>query len=259
MLASKACDVNGIVGIACARHGCYVPQALVDLPEGEQQRNVDFGVIQSIDITRMSPLQRLMLMYDIVCSYIVHFGDRIGHLLPPGMVVERAIDHFHVHGHRAECFFRYVSTFIPGAAIVAGEILESLWSNLNAISSSVRTATLAHRAEVLDDHACDSNHKKLLGMTAALCERHMEAVSMAAQSRHYFAELSKQVSQSVQDEWEDEVKGAEAMRLVNITHMDIYGSKQPEQDIRADTQMPNMDSSAASQWLHFALMVEMKQ
>ncbi|KAF8814639.1 hypothetical protein BYT27DRAFT_7081535, partial [Phlegmacium glaucopus] len=28
---SKACDITGIVGIACARHGCYAPNALVDL------------------------------------------------------------------------------------------------------------------------------------------------------------------------------------------------------------------------------------
>ena len=45
---------------------------------------------------------------------------------------------------------------------MAGEILESLWSRLNLIATATRTATLAHRAEVIDDHASDSNHKKAL-------------------------------------------------------------------------------------------------
>jgi hypothetical protein len=49
--------------------------------------------------------------------------------------------------------------------IVAREILESLWSRLNPIAIATQTATLAHHAEVLDDHAADSNHKKTLGIS----------------------------------------------------------------------------------------------
>ncbi|KAM6494950.1 hypothetical protein JOM56_009573, partial [Amanita muscaria] len=75
-----------------------------------------------------------------------------------------AIGLFHVHARKDECFFCFATSFIPGASIVAGEILESLWSSLNAISPTVRTATLAHRAEMLDDHATDSNNRKLVGM-----------------------------------------------------------------------------------------------
>jgi hypothetical protein len=29
--ASKAYDITGVVAIACARHGCYAPNALADL------------------------------------------------------------------------------------------------------------------------------------------------------------------------------------------------------------------------------------
>jgi hypothetical protein len=71
---------------------------------------------------------------------------------------------FHVHNHKEECFYRFASSFIPGAGIVAGEILESLWAGLNRISPATQTATLAHQAEVIDDHTSDSNHKKTLGM-----------------------------------------------------------------------------------------------
>lgn len=237
-----------------------MPGALVDLVLGEGQKNVDFGVVQAVETTKIDPAQTLLLMYDIVCAYFVHFHDRIGHLLPPGLVIDRAIDHFHVHGHRAQCFFRYVSTFIPGAAIVAGEILESLWSSLNTISPAVRTATLAHRAETLDDHACDSNHKKLLGMVSVLCDRYLEAIAMAEKSRQYFAELSLHVPQDMRQRWEDEVKGAEAMRLVNISAMDLYGTQSTEREGNIDPDdAADHTLSVAGRWIQFALMVEEKQ
>jgi hypothetical protein len=94
----------------------------------------------------------------------VYLNERIGHLLPPELEFDRAIGLFHVHAHKEECLYRFASSFIPKAGIVAGEILESLWSKLNLITSATRTATLAHRAEVIDDHASNSNHKKTLGM-----------------------------------------------------------------------------------------------
>lgn len=94
----------------------------------------------------------------------MYFNDRIGQHLPPELEFDRAIGLFHVHAHKEECFYRFASSFIPNAGVVAGEILESLWSRLNLITSATRTATLAHRAEVIDDHASDSNHKKTLGM-----------------------------------------------------------------------------------------------
>ena len=105
-----------------------------------------------------------MYYYDVMCQYWVYLQARIGHLLADGLEIDRAISLFHVHCHKEECFHRFASTFIPGAAVVAGEILESLWSRLNLITTATWTATLAHRAEVIDDHASDPNHKKALGM-----------------------------------------------------------------------------------------------
>jgi hypothetical protein len=164
MLCSKACDITGIVAIACARHGCFAPNSIVDLFRGEQQKNVDWSLLESIRTTNVDPDQGVLLIYDIVCQYYKYLGERIGHLLPIGLDIDRAIGLFHVHGHKEECLYRFSSSFIPGAGIVAGEILESLWSQLNLITKATRTATLAHRAEVIDEHAADSNHKKSLGI-----------------------------------------------------------------------------------------------
>ncbi|KAF8815489.1 hypothetical protein BYT27DRAFT_7036969, partial [Phlegmacium glaucopus] len=51
--------------------------------------------------------------------------------LPFSLSVDHVIGLFHVHCHKDECFLRFAPSFIPGLGIVIGEILESLWSNLN--------------------------------------------------------------------------------------------------------------------------------
>jgi hypothetical protein len=165
MMFSKTCDITGIVAIACARHGCFAPNSIVDLTRGEQQKNVDWAFLEALLTTMVHTDQGVSLIYDIICQYFIHLRDRIGHLLPDGLEIDRAIGLFHVHDHKEECFHRFASSFIPGSGVVAGEILESLWATLNTITPSTRTATLAHRAEIIDDHASDSNHKKMLAMS----------------------------------------------------------------------------------------------
>lgn len=169
MMGSKACDVTGIVAIACARHGCFVPNSIADLYKGEQQKNVDWVLLQALKNGNIVPEQGAMLIYDIACQYFVHLQDRIGHLLPAGLELDRAIGLFHVHGHKDECFFRFATSFIPGAGVTIGEILEMLWSSMNSITPTVRTATLANRAETIDDHATDSNFKKMLNIGMEVC------------------------------------------------------------------------------------------
>jgi len=164
LLSSKACDVTGVVAVACARHGCFAPNGLVDLFKGEQQKNVDWAFIKTLRTTSIHPAQGVLLIYDILCQYFCHFHERIGHLLPANLQVDGGIGSFHVHGHKEECLFRYGTSFIPHSGMTVGEILEPLWANMNQISPAARTASLAHRAEMLDDHASDSNHKKALSL-----------------------------------------------------------------------------------------------
>ena len=171
MSSSKACDISGIVGIACAWHGCFALNGIVNLFKGEQQKNVDWALIKTLRTTNIDTDQGLLLIYDIICQYIIYLLERIGHLLPPNLTIDRGIGSFHVHGHKPSCFYHYGTAFIPGAGITAGEILESLWSNMNAITPAARTATLAHRAEILDDHASDSNHKKMISICELLSLR----------------------------------------------------------------------------------------
>jgi len=270
---SNDCDVTGKVGVACSRHGCFCPGGFVDLFQGEQQKNVDFAFLQSISTIGLAqnPEQGLLIIYDIACQYWVNLRKRIGSDLPSGLVIDRAIGMFHVHGHKDECFFRYAPSFIPGSAITSGEILESLWSGLNKIFSSVRTSTLAHRAEVLDDHVCDSNHKKALNMALYLCSRKRTANERHLQYKEYFLNLCKTFGQQLIDIWTTAIEHVEEERIDNVAAMDIYIPQAVTRVAQASTEFatgpPNLSTglrddvpgTAVTAWLEFALMVEEMQ
>ena len=54
--------------MACGCHGCYAPQALVDLFKGEQQKNADFCLLKSLQHTGVHTDQTVLLIYDIICQ-----------------------------------------------------------------------------------------------------------------------------------------------------------------------------------------------
>jgi len=259
MMLSKACDVTGIVAIACARHGCFAPNSVANLFRGEQQKNVDWALLKACQTTTVDPRQGLLLIYDIGCQYIIHLQDRIGHLLPAGLDVDSAIGLFHVHGHKDICFFRYATTFIPGAAVVAGEILESLWAVLNAVTPAMRTATLAHRAEILDDHITDSNHKKALGLTTSLCQRYTQAAAMSQSAIDYYDKLTVGIDTETVEEWEAVITRAESERKQDRSVMDILGAAKPQPDETTALPEINAADDSVSEWLQLAIQVEEKQ
>ena len=168
-----------------------MPNIMVDLFKGEQQKNVDFAFLTVLKILQIDPDQGMLFIYDIVCQYIIHLKECIRHLLPASLVIDQAIDSFHVHAHKDECFFRFVTAFIPGAAIV-------------------QTAILPHCTKMLDDHACNSNYKKLLSMTDNLHAKYMDATTMSSQTDLYYLDITRTVEPATLTLWDDEVRVAEA-------------------------------------------------
>jgi hypothetical protein len=259
LLASNVCDIRGLVAIACARHGCYAPQSLVDLFKGEQQKNVDFALLKALISTSVAPEQGVLLIYDIACQYFVHLRERIGNDLPFGLDIDAAIGLFHVHAHKDQCFFQYATSFIPGAGVVAGEILESLWSTLNSISPTARTATLAHRAEMLDDHACDSNHKKMLGMAYSLCRTYRSAIDMLDHAQTYFRNLTNEAGVTSVEKWTHDIESAEQNRKNDVTEMNIYAAKLDTASGDSRQPAPGTSRSPLDSWMEMSLSVEEKQ
>jgi len=159
---------TGIGGHCCARHGCFAPSSMVDFQKGERQMNMDWSLCEALASTNVSGIENVLHIYDIGCQYHVHLRDRINNNplleIDDRIKLVEAIGLFHVHGHQDECLYRYATSYIPGAGIVDGEILETLWAILNTVSPSTRTATQAHRTEILDDHMGDSNFKKMVNI-----------------------------------------------------------------------------------------------
>jgi hypothetical protein len=221
-------DATGIGCCACARHGCYAPGSVVDFQKGEKQMNMDWSHAEALNNTNIGEIPTVLLCYDVMCEYHVKLKDRIARnplLHFPNVAIEKAIGLFHVHGHKDECFFRFATSFIPGAGIVDGEVLETLWSVLNNISRSTRTATLAHRAEILDDHMNDSNWKKMVGIVATVCRKYRRAVVNARARKEYHEDITAAAGADSVTIWTAEIDRAEARRMTNPKVMDLLGAR----------------------------------
>jgi hypothetical protein len=182
-----------------------------------------------------------------MCQYYKQMGKRFADgeryisLPPPPMEIEKAIGMFHVHGHQDSCFFRFATSFMKGAGMVDGEILETLWSTLNSISPSMRTASLAHRSEVLDDHMNDNNWKKMVSISEwillflsflfftpiarTIINKYNRAIKNVEESRHYFEDLSTVPTPEQIIQWDTEISEAEALRTHRPEEMDIMAPR----------------------------------
>ena len=109
-----------------------------------------------------------LIIYDICCQWSRNFLKRVmgspSLSVPASMRIIPAVGKFHLGAHVRSCFPQFSLNFVLGAGQQDGEILETLWSNLNKVSSSIRAMSKAHRHEVLDDFMRDSNWKKMTGM-----------------------------------------------------------------------------------------------
>ncbi|KAK7680021.1 hypothetical protein QCA50_016967 [Cerrena zonata] len=140
-------DVTGIGAIACGRHGCFYPNSVVNFRKGEGQRYMDYAFVNAINY--ISGIAMVMMIYDIMCQYFLNFRKRVEEVsqyltLPENIKFKKAIGLFHVHGHVKECYARYAPTFIKGAGMLVGEIIETLWNPLNHTASSARAMTWYH-------------------------------------------------------------------------------------------------------------------
>ena len=185
-IVRRSQDVTGIGATACARHGAFCPSGVVNFQQGERyvfycgcaqlvnwlairQKNMDYSFCHGIANSNIGDINHLILYYDVVCQYYVNLRQRINMArndlpFPDQKTIYYGIGAFHISGHIPRCFPRHSPHFIPGAGVIDGEILETLWSVLNEVSPSAQTASLPARTELLDDHMMDSNWKKLINI-----------------------------------------------------------------------------------------------
>jgi hypothetical protein len=184
-ISRKNRDATGIGACACARHGCFIPQAVVDFQKGERyafisfmskiyiliflfrQMNVDYSICGALKYQSFG-LPQALVIYDIGCQWIINFKRRLAessHLsIPEDIELLVAVGKFHLTAHVRQCFARFSLNFVQGSGQVDGEILETLWAPFNFISAPARTMSMASRHQLYDDHMRDSNWKKIVNI-----------------------------------------------------------------------------------------------
>ena len=210
------CDATGIAAFACARSGAFIPASVVDFQKGERQINIDYSLCEALKTMGMDEGGKVMVIYDVMCQYHIHLWERIKQnpflSFPQKVELVMAIGLFHVHGHQDSCLFRFATSFIPGAGMVDGEILESLWAQLNDISRSTRTSTMAHRTEVLDDHMNYSNWNKMVNIVSSIVTKFHKSVVGLVDSKDYFDRLNGSADTNDIEQWTREIRRAEKER-----------------------------------------------
>jgi len=219
------CDATSIAAFACARSGAFIPGSVVDFQKGERQVNIDYALCEALKTMAVGDGDKVMVIYDVMCQYHVHLWKRIDQnpflSFPEKVQLLMAIGLFHVHGHEDSCLFHFATSFIPGAGMVDGEILESLWAQLNDISRSTRTSTLAHRTEVLDDHMNYNNWNKIINIVSSVIMKFNKSVIGLVDSKDYFDHLNASALADDIDKWTREIRRAEREReRGNLEEMD---------------------------------------
>ncbi|KAI1783483.1 hypothetical protein LXA43DRAFT_903485, partial [Ganoderma leucocontextum] len=259
-------EATGIGAAACSRHGFFAPHACVDFQLGERQRNMDY--ILNWILAWLNGLTSILVLYDIMCQYFTRLRDRFAkspHLtMPSGIKFLRGIGQFHVHGHIAQCYARFSSSFIAGTGMQDGEILETLWNQTNAIADSTRGMSSAHRREVINDHMNDSNWKKLTRIATILVNKWRRACKEHRPATDAFEQLCKATDPAVCAEWK---VAADAARETDPAAMDIYDVSAQPLPSRKEVQLMLAErelaeggtANGAAEWIARGLKLEETQ
>ena len=127
---------------------------------------MDYAFCQAI--SEISEKQGLLAIYDVACQWSKHLQKRVSDSrflsMPDFDELLIAIGKFHLGGHVQECFPKFSLNFISGVGQIDGEILETLWAQIDKVAGITRAMTKSHQQEVLNDNMLDSNWKKWVGI-----------------------------------------------------------------------------------------------
>jgi hypothetical protein len=191
--------------------------------------NIDYTLCQALQSTNMGDGDTILVYYDINCQHSRRFLARVQKnpylQIPPNIKIIPGIGLLHVTEHKPECVPRFAPSFIKGAGLVAGEIIESLWAGLIGSASSTRTATKANRAETLDDHMNDNNWSKMLNIVETTCKLYQKAEKGLPAHKMEFEERSAVAGSANVKRWSAQADMAQSKRHQKVEVMDVYLAK----------------------------------
>lgn len=176
--------VTGCGLVVCARHSFVRKNGAGDLQKGERHVtsavfryimanhtpsrycNMDFIALSALSGTQA---QRVVITYDIACQWSKNFRARMAEFpesmqLNPSVKIDAAVPSFHINGHGQACRQNFALGHLPGGCRTCGDNIESSWSHMNPLGSSIREMSPAARRETLNDHWNSWNFRKIVGL-----------------------------------------------------------------------------------------------
>ncbi|KAF8835734.1 hypothetical protein BDN67DRAFT_1015285 [Paxillus ammoniavirescens] len=152
---------------------------------------------------------------------------------------------------------------MPGIGKVDGEVLETLWSQLNEICGLTRSMTTVHRREVLNDHMLDSNRKKMLNIVQLLSRKYIQAIQALEVAEEGYQNLTENADQSLITRWITQAQEAQSRCFADVMAMDIFDIQLQRAPTRVKMQLqlaedPAQPSSARgiASWLSLRLKIK---
>jgi hypothetical protein len=218
--------------------------------------NIDYTLCQALQSTNMGDGDTILVYYDINCQHSRKFLARVQKnpylQIPPNIKIIPGIGLLHVTEHKPECVPRFAPSFIKGAGLVAGEIIESLWAGLIGSASSTRTATKANRAETLDDHMNDNNWSKMLNIVETTCKLYQKAEKGLPAHKMEFEERSAVAGSANVKRWSADPICTSADFALAPTRSEVHTNH------LADEQQTCVNRGLSS-WLAAGLRIEESQ
>ncbi|KAJ3576610.1 hypothetical protein NP233_g319 [Leucocoprinus birnbaumii] len=205
----KDAIISGVVAIQCARHGLYLPQAMVDLTKGESFVKTDYALFSGLGIEGLCQ-ERIVISYDVWCQYHKNLKSRLtnkfSEFLP---LLERnritgAVPKMHINGHKSDCQIKYSFIYEPHSGMTCGEGIESAWSEQNHAAAFTKEQNPGHRHDTLDDFNGYWNWMKLQrlpGSAAFLKQQRTKWKSFHDKRLESFTRFSATLSTELLQKW----------------------------------------------------------
>lgn len=173
---------------------------------------MDFTFVSSV---KGSKNIYIVLSYDIICQWGVHFWDRMKamndelHLTIPEANLILLIPKFHLPAHQTSCQAYYSFNFATGVGRTHGETIEENWADSNKAAAQTKEMGPGSRQDTLDDIFGFHNWMMFIGMERVLKKRMVVAVKELEVHRVLFEKfevaLLENLGREMLESWEEEV------------------------------------------------------
>ncbi|KAF9501280.1 hypothetical protein BDN71DRAFT_1479795 [Pleurotus eryngii] len=174
-----------------------------NLQKGEQYCNMDFIVLSAVSGT---PVQLLMVIYDIACQWKVNFTKRMVELpphlhIPSSVTLDFAILKCHCPAHQTECQTPHSLNLKPGAGQMDSEGIKRDWSMINPAANSTKEMAPGTQHNTLDDLFGYHNWQKTVGLGESLRRKYFLAVVESRRHRALHEEYSETIGNDITSKW----------------------------------------------------------